>query len=518
LAPSGPATIYVTSINDLVKWIRTDPGELISFRAIQGLANRSTPSIFMLQNQGPIHDQEWLDLLSQKYKARVFSKPDSTHHTDSLGWYIQMFRSSFAGYILFDVKNPQSQAASTFVALSLAGVLNAIPIDRNDSALLQTAKSAGLTQLEDVTNRDYNWLKGSKYWSQLNRNAIFFNQPKGLADGGDYAVALRMAVFWDDVRSDPQMSTMATMISDQNLGGIVFGWGYTDAQYREDVFVSVASRYTQSLLDTPANLSVYMHYPLQGALSRPAPPPPPTDLHKHYVAFVYSDGDNPRVILNELTKPGNDRYASPRRGGFPIGWTLPPTISSLAGPVVSAIYAAATPNDEFVAGPSGYGYAFPSLIPQKQVFGTQTQQAMARLGLHNVLVLDTSGATGFSHAALDPLTADANVSGVFFTAFNGRNQPPQGTVLWSNSKPVIPTVTLYRPTSDPNKTIANQTAGYLNSLSTDATSPAGYTVVYVDFWSVSMTDLSQIISRLGPNVSVVRPDVLTAMAEANIRH
>jgi hypothetical protein len=469
LAPSGPATIYVTSINDLVKWIRTDPGELISFRAIQGLANRSTPSIFMLQNQGPIHDQEWLDLLSQKYKARVFSKPDSTHHTDSLGWYIQMFRSSFAGYILFDVKNPQSQAASTFVALSLAGVLNAIPIDRNDSALLQTAKSAGLTQLEDVTNRDYNWLKGSKYWSQLNRNAIFFNQPKGLADGGDYAVALRMAVFWDDVRSDPQMSTMATMISDQNLGGIVFGWGYTDAQYREDVFVSVASRYTQSLLDTPANLSVYMHYPLQGALSRPAPPPPPTDLHKHYVAFVYSDGDNPRVILNELTK-------------------------------------------------SGYGYAFPSLIPQKQVFGTQTQQAMARLGLHNVLVLDTSGATGFSHAALDPLTADANVSGVFFTAFNGRNQPPQGTVLWSNSKPVIPTVTLYRPTSDPNKTIANQTAGYLNSLSTDATSPAGYTVVYVDFWSVSMTDLSQIISRLGPNVSVVRPDVLTAMAEANIRH
>jgi hypothetical protein len=91
-------------------------------------------------------------------------------------------------------------------------------------------------------------------------------------------------------------------------------------------------------------------------------------------------------------------------------------------------------------------------------------------------------------------------------------------VLWSNSKPVIPTVTLYRPTSDPNKTIANQTAGYLNSLSTDATSPAGYTVVYVDFWSVSMTDLSQIISRLGPNVSVVRPDVLTAMAEANIRH
>ena len=42
--------------------------------------------------------------------------------------------------------------------------------------------------------------------------------------------------------------------------------------------------------------------------------------------------------------------------------------------------------------------------------------------------------------------------------------------------------------------------------------------MYVEFWSVSMSDVAQIVSRLEPNVRVVRPDVLEALAEANIRH
>ena len=209
---------------------------------------------------------------------------------------------------------------------------------------------------------------------------------------------------------------------------------------------------------------------------------------------------------------------SPLRGKFPVGWSLPPIISNLAGPLVSQIYATATPQDQFLAGPSGYGYAYPSLISQKQLFGAETQQMMARLDLHGVLILDTDGKTGFSHAAIDPLTAQPNVQSVFFQAFNGRNQPGAGTVLWSNGKPVLPTVVLYRQPGQVNQPIAEAFVSKLNSLPRDATSPAGYTVVYCDFWSVSMTDLNQIVSSLDPNVVVVRPDVLAAMAQAKIPH
>ena len=515
----GPTTLYVIDTAIAVQWVRSDPGEVITARAIQGLVNRKgVPSIFILEDRGSVHDQDWLNVLALKYRATVVTEPDAAQPIDELTWYIQKFRADFAGYVLFDNASSRTGGPSANLALSLAGVLNAIPIDRNDSSLIQAAKSAGLNQLDDVSNRDYAWLKASQYWSSFNRNAVYFNSPTGISDGGDFAVANRMPVFWDDVRNDHQMQTMSMMLSDQNPGGIVYGWGYTNVQYREDVFVAVASRYNQSLMDTPPNLSVYMHYPLQQPLKNTPTPSLPTDTHKHYVAFVYSDGDNPRVIFNELTLPGNDRYESPLRGKFPVGWTLPPTIATLAGPIVSQLYASATPKDEFLAGPSGYGYAFPSLIPDSQVFATETQQAMARLGLRDVLVLDTDGKTGFNHSAVDPLTADPNVQSLFFSAFNGRNQPGRGTVLWSHGKPVMSSITLFRRAGQPNLPIAASFASMLNSLPTDATSASGYTVVYVDFWSVSMTDLDQIVSGLDPNVQVVRPDVLAAMMQANIPH
>lgn len=515
----GATSLYIVTRATALKWVKADPGEIITVRAMQGLINRNgAPAMFVLEDSGPVHDQDWLNVLSKKYKAAVISQPDSSHPIDDLGWYIQKFRPDFAGYVLFDNASSKAGGPSANLALSLAGALNAIPIDRNDSALIQTAQSAGLKQLDDVSNRDYAWLKSSPYWASFDRSAIYFNDPQGISDGGDYAVAHRMAVYWDDVRSDPTMQTMSMMLSDQHPGGVVYGWGYTNAQYREDVFVGVASRFNQSLMDTPPNLSVYMHYQLQQPLKNSPTPALPTDTRKHYVAFVYSDGDNPRVIFNQLTLPGNDRYESPLRGKFPVGWTLPPTIPELAGPVVAQMYAAATPQDEFLAGPSGYGYAFPSLIPDKQRFGAETQQTMSNLGLRDVLVLDTDGKTGFTNAALDPLTAQPNVQSVFFTAFNGRNQPGGGALLWSNGKPVLPTRVLFRPTGQGNEPIADAFAATLNSLPTDATSPAGYTVVYVDFWSVSMTDLNQIVSRLNSNVEVVRPDVLAGLAQANIRH
>jgi hypothetical protein len=514
---SGPTTLYVVTKQVALKWIKQDPGEVTSFRALQGLVNRDgAPSIFALTDQGAVHDQDWLRLLAKNDGATVVSTADSTNQIGDFGWYLTKFRSHLAGYLLFDAGG-KTEGPSSNVALSLAGVLDAVPIDRKDQGLIAAAKAAGLTQLDDVGSRDYAWLKGSKYWSQLNRSAEYLNQPSGLQEGADYAVAEKMPVFWDDVRSDPQMQTMASMLANQQPGGIVFGWGYTDSTYREDVFVRVASRYTQSIMDTPSNLSVYMHYPLQRNLPNTATPAVPTATGQHYVAFVYSDGDNPRVILNELTQPGNDRYASPLRGSIPIGWTLPPAIGTLAGPVVEAIYAQATPDDQFLAGPSGFGYAFPSLMSDRGAFAGQTVRTMAPLGLHDFVDLDNDGG-GFSHQALDPITADPSIHSVYFTAFNGRGQPGPGSILWSNGKPVLPTYTVYRPPGEGTKPIAGPTAAYLNSLPVDDGSAAAYTVVYLDFWSISMTDVSQIVSKLNPNVKVVRPDVLAALVQANVRH
>jgi hypothetical protein len=457
-----------------------------------------------------------LNLLVNERKGALVSQPDAAKRIDDLTWYLQEFRSTFAGYILFDGGSEHS----IHVAISLAGILNAIPIDQGASGLLNAAHQAGLQQLVDVRNRDYDWLRSTVYWPQLNKNAIYFDRASaGDVEGADYAVAEQMASFEDDPRKDSGMSTMAAMIQDQRPGGIVFGYGYTDGTHGENLFVEQASRYDQSIMDTPPNLSVYMHFPSQSRLVNTAMPAlPAAAAHRHYVAFIYSDGDNPRVILTKLTNPGGDRWDSSLRGTIPIGWTIPPTMPGYAPLALAKLFAEATPNDEFVAGPSGFGYAYPSAIDGKNVFAAETQAEMARVRLHSLMDLDVDGQAGFTNAAIDPLTAEPDVQEVFFTAFNGVNQPPVGTILWSNGKPVFPAYVMFRRPGFPNEDVVSPAVAALGSLSTDDTSPAAYTFVYLDLWSISMHDVADLIHRLGPIVEVVRPDVLAALARQNIAH
>ena len=96
--------------------------------------------------------------------------------------------------------------------------------------------------------------------------------------------------------------------------------------------------------------------------------PTPSDGPRHTVSFLMSDGDNVQWVLNDWGNPEPDNwYNSPDRGSVPLGWTLAPSLSALAPTVMNDIYSRASPNDEFVAGPSGAGYSFPNDFPTAAV-------------------------------------------------------------------------------------------------------------------------------------------------------
>src|SRR5437899_24248 len=84
---AGPRTLYVINAQAVLNWANRDPGELITVRAIQGLVNRDAPSIFILVDHGAVHDQDWLNILKNSYKASLVDKPDSTRHINDLAWY-----------------------------------------------------------------------------------------------------------------------------------------------------------------------------------------------------------------------------------------------------------------------------------------------------------------------------------------------------------------------------------------------------------------------------------------------
>jgi hypothetical protein len=82
----------------------------------------------------------------------------------------------------------------------------------------------------------------------------------------------------------------------------------------------------------------------------------------HYVTFVVTDGDNVQWNLGGF--PGYfNQYA---RGGFNMGWSLSPALADLAPSVLRWHFdnsSNAPRADFFIAGPSGSGYFYPSMVP-----------------------------------------------------------------------------------------------------------------------------------------------------------
>ena len=72
-----------------------------------------------------------------------------------------------------------------------------------------------------------------------------------------------------------------------------------------------------------------------------------------------------------------------------MGWTLSPAIADLAPAAMTKILAMKTDNDELVAGPSGYGYVYPTTWPEadQASFATRTAASMRRFGMTTVNVL-----------------------------------------------------------------------------------------------------------------------------------
>ena len=76
--------------------------------------------------------------------------------------------------------------------------------------------------------------------------------------------------------------------------------------------------------------------------------------NRHTVAFLMSDGDNLQWTMGPWSTSEN-WYGSKSRGKLAMGWTLSPALVDIAPALVSRVHWMKTDNDEFIAGPSGYG-------------------------------------------------------------------------------------------------------------------------------------------------------------------
>ena len=487
-------------------------GGRITMQTLQGIVNRATPRVFLAIDSGDTHDSTWLDVLSRQYDVEVEANQDYF-------WYLWAFQDQFDGYILFENTNRDSAN----VAVSLAGVLNAVAIDKlSHDSLKAVDEELGLPQLLDVSDWSEQDLISSEYWSKFSDGMVMqeaFSGPETAPR--DYGVSQRLPFFWDDSRDDPSLNHYQAVMDQMGSDAVVNGWAYTDYdEYGPEHFVNQATVRGLGVVGTEKanNLSVLAHFPAKKPMSQSLTIDLPVEQAIHTFAFVMSDGEQIGSVMGRMSNQSYGHFD--QVNSYPIAWTVSPALYDYAGPVAQWLYDNASSDDLLIAAASGAGLRYPSQWGGATDWSEGAANAMAKMGLRIATVADVSA--GFDVDILSPMLAEEQVDGIFFTAVQSDSQQTR-EILWHNDEPIIPTRRLGFSDEKTIDEIENWVAELVKEgMVEDVTSDDGYTLVYVNTWSTRLADLEVLEAQLEKsevgNFQVVRPDILLDLVIAHVPH
>lgn len=169
----------------------------------------------------------------------------------------------------------------------------------------------------------------------------------------DYVTASGGFAFWLDDRDVTEQNEIRKICSagDYKPGAIVMGY----AKSGDDLLATVNNYgigYVVS--DYYANGSFWSAYPNKAFAQKPGKPvdAKPGNI---YVSIVLSDGDNLQFGQNALY---NLWSRDENRGSIPVGTTMAAGLQEINPFLLEWYYSRMTPNDELVAGPSGFQFIY----------------------------------------------------------------------------------------------------------------------------------------------------------------
>lgn len=365
----------------LVDARRLAPEDQVLLATLQGQVNRMRPRLF-----GLFRDENvpWPSPLEKRLDVR-FERMD-------LETALDRYRPEVAGQVLYDPEDGYSVS----IATTLAGLERGVA----------SARNLGLRTLFDARGR---WPdKASAYdWALRNvlprcdREALAYLDVK-LPYFRDAIAQRRLFAVDLDPLNDPAEQALLDRVLDAfPTMSPVFGWAkasYADPNKdQNDVTVEHALVHklsTRDLFLVPAdfadNLTFFARLPAPKKLDQTRRRAP-RDLAqaRALVLVVISDGDNLQYNLNFMRKLWTD----PDWPRVPLAWTVSPQWIELAPAVLDIYYREAAERgglDEFVAGPSGYGYVNPGSLSPKalETFARKTGRACADADIRSVTVLD----------------------------------------------------------------------------------------------------------------------------------
>jgi hypothetical protein len=467
--------------------------EFLLVQLIQGISARKCPSLI-------------IDDSSRTVECLLKGFNITITELNSLPELVTKFKDIVdAGYVFADAKNAESMLAGTAIASvrGLVLITNATKQYAIESKLVVDASRMSLQDAWNLVGPD-----SSKKISILQSS-------KKLEFLVDYAAYCGAFVWSDYVASKALQKRILKHLS---INAAVFGWPEGDEGRTVRLLSSESGSFIHAA-DWARNLSIYGGYGENGPWFQKSyirmldKSVDGLAKRTHKVCFLFTDGDNIQFLLGGFFD--QKWYGSPKRGEIPLGWTLSPALARLNPALLQSIFRDASPNDQFVAAPSGIGYINLDLIHDRnnrEAYCNLTADYMRKSGLHIVNVISDGDDVESVQSLLHSETVDA-VFYYEYSAYQGLGG--MISIDPETRKPIIGArYQLWKGTFDSIDSLALK----LNKMSTNPHSEDGYSLIPVNIWQHSVEDVVNLVERLDKQkIQIVGPDVFVKLISENVR-
>lgn len=499
---------------------RVSKDERAAIQSLQGLVSRTEAKIFI--NYGMDAKSELQDFKDNGY---------SLSYTDENGnyWTLKNLVTRFAshikdnGYVLFSDSDTHSQINLAFNYTTVYGWL-AVPVSCEE-----TVKALGMEKKHDFSatvldfTHERDFYEEHKDFFRKDSLVHLYSYASGLRD---FAVQQKIFITYIEDSDYVGRAFRDVVFSNLEAPAMVMGW----CKY-EIKFTQCASRFGHYVIpsDHSYNLSMLRNIEEKATDLGQDAEAPELDPTKHYVAIVYSDGDNAQWISNGYQE--FHTWQSYEDMDIPVTWTFAPQMNTFSPQAVKKALANKDPEDSFITGPSGAGYARISMMSPSEVraFSDLTAATMNESGLTTMTLLDKINNeleyASYAHK-LGYFARYDNIKGGILQIdpdpYTNGYGGGQGRVFFANDKPFISVgYSLWHPSGDMSQVTEEwlkEQADVINTYPADINSINGYTVINVHPWTVSPASLRYFVQNLGDNIEIISADELIASVTENVPH
>lgn len=487
--------------------------EHTAVQSLQGLVSRDKATIFIDYGQS-----------SSKELAELENAGCKLFYTDANGanWSLKNLIPVFSSYIknnsyvLYKSADITEQVNMAFNHATVYGCL-AVP-----ESVEEIVKNLGLTKSYDLTESKITISDQREFYEahkdEFRKDSLVHLYAEG-SGVRDFAIQQRIFITFANDDNYIERAFREELLSDLEPASVVLGWCQNEIKYTEAVssfghFVVPSDHsFNMSILNALDSREISLGTETQV---------PELNPDKHYIAIVFSDGDNAQWISNGF----REFYTWQSYGiDTPITWTFAPLMSEFS-PVAVKGAAENKGNCSFITGPSGAGYARISKMSADEIasYSDLTAATMLRTGLKTVTLLDEplSLPGSLYENKLSYFARYDNINGGILQIDPERYEGGKGKVFFVGDKPFVSVRhSLWHPSGNADEVTTewlNEQAEIVNSYSADINSISGYSVINVHPWTVGPDDLAYFISQLDSDVEVISADELIATVTQNVPH